>query len=62
MNSRDVEALIRMALGGANEDERDRHEEKLGDHQAPRQQSRPIALNNDEALAAVVGGALNNNF
>lgn len=63
MNSRDIEALIRQALEGANEDEQDRHEEELGDHQAPRQQSRPIALNDDAALARIIGGALNtNNF
>ena len=63
MNSRDVEALIRKALEGANEDEQDRRDEELGDHQAPRQASRPIALNDDAALARIIGGALNtNNF
>lgn len=61
MNSRDVEALIRKALEGANEDEPDRHDEELGDHQASRQQSRPIALNDDAALARIIGGALNTN-
>ncbi|WP_426118476.1 hypothetical protein [Kocuria sp. LHG3120] len=63
MNGKDVEALIRKALEGANEAEHDRHTEGLDDHQAPRQQSRPIALNDDAALARIIGGALNtNNF
>ncbi|GAB2624410.1 hypothetical protein GCM10009696_32680 [Kocuria himachalensis] len=54
----DIETLLRKTLENANQDE---HEEKLGDHQAPRQQARPIALNDDAALAAIVGAALNNN-
>lgn len=59
----DIETLLRKALENANQVEQDEHEEKLGDHQAPRQQSRPIALNDDAALAAIVGAALNtNNF
>ncbi|MHC5557686.1 hypothetical protein [Kocuria sp. U4B] len=60
MNSRDVEDLIRQALEGANQDEQDRHTEGLDDYQAPRRQSRAIALNDDAALARIVGGALNN--
>ncbi|MCM3484075.1 hypothetical protein [Kocuria rosea] len=59
----DIETLLRKALENANQDEQDRHDNELGDHQAPRQQSRPIALNDDAALARIVGAALNtNNF
>lgn len=59
----DIETLLRKALENANQDEQDNHEEKLGDHRAPRQQARPIALNDDAALARIVGAALNtNNF
>lgn len=59
----DIETLLRKALENVNQDEQDPHDEELGDHQAPRQQARPIALNDDAALARIIGGALNtNNF